>query len=297
MSLSMTEKLKAANAIRERDVLAPIGSDVLLQYPVKEIQEMLIKTREGNTHIYFFTPLKTRFSDSLFINIHGGGFIKGRFEKDELFCRKLVNQVGCAVIDIDYKVAPEYMFPCALHECYDVVKWAVENAKSLGINKDKIAVGGHSAGGTLAAGVTMMAKQSQEFSIVCQILDYPPLDLFSDPSTKRTPPGDIIPYEKARLYNDMYVKPEDRKNPLASPMYASIEQLKGLPPALVITAGLDSLCDEGEKYASMLIEAGVEVTATRFLHSIHGFTITRKQGHKESEDMIFGTLKRHLGIE
>ncbi|MBP2627144.1 MAG: hypothetical protein H6Q68_1855 [Firmicutes bacterium] len=290
MELSMKERLKIAYAIREKDTYNPIAPDVLEQYPVKEIKEIFVKTRVGDAKIYLFTPNDITAPYPLFINMHGGGFIKGRYGRDELFCRKIVNAVGCAVIDIDYKLAPEYMFPYALHECYDVVKWAYLNYEGLGIDKNRIAVGGHSAGGALAAGVVLMANESKEFSVVCQIMDYPPLDLFSDPATKKNIPGSAIPHEKAKIYTDMYIRIEDRTNPLASPVLASQEQLKGQPPALIITADQDSLCDEAEKYAEMLIKAGVEVTAKRFFNNTHSFTINRTGDYEEAEKMIVHAL-------
>jgi acetyl esterase len=291
------ENMNLVKKIRERDVLlVPISKEMMQQYPAQE-QEMFIKTREGETHIYFYKPLNEKPYCPLFINIHGGGFIKGRFNKDNFFSRKAVNHIGCSVIDIDYKVSPESMFPVALNECYDIVKWAYNNSEKLGIDKNKIVVCGHSAGATLTAGLTIMANQSKDFSVVLQVLDYPPMDLFTAPSEKRNPP-DISPalIEKARLFNSMYIAPEESKNPLASPVYASLESLNGLPPALVITAGFDGLCDEGEKYAAMLREAGVEVVATRFINSVHGFTIGLSEGYKEAEDLIFGSSKRYLGL-
>jgi len=258
---------------------------------------MFVRTREGETHIYLYKPLNMEVSCPLIINIHGGGFIKGIFDKDEYFSRKTVNCVGCAVIDIDYKIAPESMFPVALNECYDVVKWAYDNSEELGIDKNRIAVYGHSAGATLTAGLTIMANRSKEFSVAFQVLDYPPMDLFTDAGEKRNPPGiSEALIDKARLFNAMYIAPEESKNPLASPVFASIDQLVGLPPALVITAGFDGLCDEGEKYVGMLREAGVEVVATRFINSIHGFTVGLSEGHKEAEDLIFGSAKRYLGL-
>lgn len=292
------ENMELVQKIREKDVLlVPISEEMLQQYPAEE-EEMFVKTREGETHIYFYKPLSAQSTYPLFINIHGGGFIKGRFAKDAFFARKAANRVGCAVIDIDYKISPESMFPVALYECYDIVKWACDNSEKLGINKNKITICGHSAGATLTAGLTMLAKQSQEFSVAFQVLDYPPMDLFTDPGEKRNPPGvGAALIEKARLFNTMYITPEESKNPLASPFCASIESLKGLPAALVITAGFDGLCDEGEQYASMLKEASVEVVAVRFINSVHGFTVGLMEGYEEAEDLIFGTVKRKLGLE
>lgn len=223
MKMSMEEKLKIVTAIREKDAKKPVDPSIIAQYPVKEIKELFVKTREGEAHIYIHYPLQGEAPYPLYINMHGGGFIKGHFQVDELFCRKISNKVNCVVIDIDYKTAPEVMFPYALYECYDVVKWAHKNSEELGIDKNRIAVGGHSAGGALAAGINLIANESKEFPILCQILDYPPLDLHTDPAEKKTFANPVIPHEKARIYNAMYIKEEDRSNPLASPVFASTD--------------------------------------------------------------------------
>lgn len=292
MKASIEEKLKIVNEIRKRHAKKSVNPDLMAKYPIEETKEMFIKTRKEDAHIYIYYPIETKEIYPLYINIHGGGFIKGHFELDELFCRKIVNKVGCIVIDIDYKVAPEFMFPYALNECYDVVKWAYENNEKLGIDKAKIAVGGHSAGGNLTAGIALMANRLKEFQIACQVLDYPPLEFYSDPATKKTFYNNPIPPEKAKMYTDMYIKEGDRINPLASPVLAQINQLRGLPPTLIITAELDSLCDEGEKYAEMLIKAGVEVTTRKFLGCTHSFTINLKGDYKDAIKTIVAFLSK-----
>jgi acetyl esterase len=251
---------------------------------------MWVKTRGGETHIYVHFPVIGEGPHPLYINIHGGGFVKGHKKRDTLLCRKIAHTLNCAVLDIDYKIAPEERFPYALHECYDIVKWAYNNPKLLNIDSKRIAVGGHSAGGTLTAGLAMMANKTKEFSIILQILDYPPLDLYTDPILKKSS-EQAIPVDRARAYNDLYIDESDRNNPLASPVYASVDMLKGLPPALVLTAELDSLCEEAEKYAAMMIEAGVPVTTRRFLGSEHGFLTMCKAGYAEAEKMIIDALK------
>lgn len=290
MKISMEDKLKIVNQIRVKDRKKTVDPNIMAKYPIKETKEMFVKTRNDDAHIYVHYPLDNEEQYPLYVNIHGGGFIKGHFQVDELFCRKIVNMTHCVVIDIDYKIAPEFMFPYALNQCYDVVKWAYGNYKELGIDKNKIALGGHSAGGNLAAGITLMAAKSKDFPIAYQILDYPPLDLYTDPAAKKAFIDTTISHEKARIYNALYINKEDRNNPLASPVFASTEQLKGLPPTLIITAELDTLCDEAEKYAAMLIKAGVEVTTKRFLGSTHSFTVNLKEGYEDAVKMIVKAL-------
>lgn len=292
MAMSLEEKLKIVNVMRQKEAEKAVDHNIIARYPVKEIKEIFVNTRSGKAHIYINYPLEGEKPYPLYVNMHGGGFVKGHFSQDELFCRKVCNAVNSAVIDIDYKIAPEFMFPYALNECYDVIKWAYENHKELGIDKNKIAVGGHSAGANIAIGITLMANERSEFPIACQVLDYPPTDLYGDPALKELACDTVVPAKKAELYTDMYIKKEDRRNIFASPIFAKSEQLKGLPPALIITAELDSLCSEGEKYASMLVSSGVEVTAKRFLGCKHGFTIACSEGHEAAEKMIFNALTK-----
>ncbi|WP_102347749.1 alpha/beta hydrolase [Bacillus sp. Marseille-P3661] len=288
--LNLDEKLKIANKIRESDTVNRDLSSILEKFPVKESREMYVRTRNGETRVIIHYPLGGSTAYPVYVNIHGGGFIKGHQEQDTLFCRKIAYALDCVVVDIDYKVAPEKMFPYALYECYDIVKWVYDNPELLSIDRNRIVVGGHSAGGTLTAGLMLMAKESKEFDVKLQILDYPPLDLYTDPALKKN--TDItIPVEKARAYNDLYIDPADRKKPLASPVYASVEMLKGLPPTVILSAELDNLCEEAEKFAMQLIEAGVKVTAKRFLGCEHGFTVKNTGDYKEAEEMIISCLQ------
>jgi acetyl esterase len=186
----------------------------------------------------------------------------------------LADELGCLVVSIDYRLAPEYRFPVALEESYDVVKWAWEAAAELGIDRSRIALCGHSAGGNLAAGITLLARERREFSVCYQILDYPPLDLTRDPAEKtRVPRGSkILPPALCRIFDRCYIgSHEDARNPLVSPVWAT--DLKGLPPALVITAEQDSLAEEAERYADMLAAAGVPVVKKMFVGAAHGFTL------------------------
>ncbi|MGB4587813.1 MAG: alpha/beta hydrolase [Clostridiaceae bacterium] len=290
MKLSIEEKIKIITNLRQKDAKKPVDPAIMAKYPIKEIREMFIPTRTEDAHIYVHYPLGGNAPYPVYVNIHGGGFVKGHFQVDELFCRKIANKVGCVVIDIDYKLAPEFMFPYALNECYDVIKWAYDHSEELSIDKNRIALGGHSAGGNLAAGIALMANESNDFKLACQILDYPSLDLLTDPANKNFI-DPVIPLEKARLYNDMYVNEEDKSNPLASPVFASTEMLKDLPPTLILTAELDRLRDEAEKYALLLIQAGVGVSVKRFIGARHGFTIKLMDDYEISTEMIVRTLR------
>lgn len=133
--MTQQERLEIAKRLREADVDTNVAPELLEKYPVKESKELWVKTRVGKTHIFLHSPFSGQKPYPLFVNIHGGGFIKGHKVRDTLFCRKLAHALNCAVIDIDYVTAPEERFPYSLHECYDIVKWACENAEELGIDR------------------------------------------------------------------------------------------------------------------------------------------------------------------
>ena len=257
------------------------------------VSEEFIPTGEGDARVLVY---KNKNRDGqvapLFINLHGGGFVWGIAEMDGAYCRQISAETGCVVANIDYKFAPEHPFPAALNQIYAVAKYYFDNAERLNIDKNHIAMGGHSAGGSLTAAVCLKAKETGEFKLCCQILDYPALDLAREPALKtRYPKGSkIIPPWMARLFNACYVLPEDARNPLVSPIYA--KDLKNLPPALVITAEQDSLAEEGEMYADMLKEAGVPTSFKMFMGVGHGFTHTKSEKADEAWALMIDHLEK-----
>jgi len=236
--------------------------------PVKVFAEYEVPTRAGDTRVLFYSPGGRALP--VFVNIHGGGFVMGSAGDDDVYCRRLANAAGCAVANVDYRLAPEHKFPVALEECYDVVRWVHDGAAALGVDPARIAVGGHSAGGNLAAAICLLARARREFAAVFQVLDYPPLDLTIDPYGQDS--RDELLSPKARVFfNDCYFNtPEDARNPLVSPLLAG--DLAGLPPALVIAAEYDPLRNDGERYARRLAAAGVDATYRLFAGCSHAFT-------------------------
>lgn len=235
------------------------------------VQERAVVTSAGKTGILLYWPKQKRREDiPVFVNIHGGGFIQGSAGDDAKWCCKIAEAVGCAVVNIDYHLAPEFPFPVALEECYDVLKWIQSESTMLGLDPRRMAVGGHSAGGNLTAALCLLARERQEFSILYQVLNYPPLDFTVDPFSK--PSGDTLLTARAQeFFTSCYIfDPEQRRNPLASPLLA--ESLAGLPDALVISAEYDPLCAENALYARRLSAAGVNVTYKVFARCMHAFT-------------------------
>ncbi|MDR2752667.1 MAG: alpha/beta hydrolase [Clostridiales bacterium] len=226
-------------------------------------------------------------------DLHGGGFILGDAEFDEPMNTQFYKEAGVKIVSIRYPKAPEYPFPIPLKAVYEVITTYVKNAASEGIDPKHIGIMGHSAGAALSTSICMMAKGKSDFKLNFQILDYPPLDLFTDPAAKPQPKGALSP-GMSRLFNMCYVKPEEAKDPLASPVFASRDDLVGLPPALVILAGGDSLHDEGAKYIEMLKDANVPVESKDYPNVAHGFTLKPGPETTDACALMSGYIKKHI---
>ncbi|RRJ62730.1 alpha/beta hydrolase [Paenibacillus oralis] len=295
-----------------------VSEELMNKYKVGKTEEMMVPTRDGETHIYVYYPDSDQKGPyPLFVNIHGGGFITGYREQDIVFSKNISSRANYVVIDIDYTPAPEKKYPYALHQSYDVIKWASKNSELLNIDPEKIVLCGHSAGGNLAAAVTLLNNVRHDFKIALQILDYPSLNLYTPQPLKRNAYKDPVnvPLSIASLYNsafvdeekdldptayarlsqlyyDAYIDEDYRLDPTASPIFAPDEMLIGLPEALIITCWDDYRGEDAEKYAYRLLQAGVPVTARRMTDSSHGFVVSRDDQFEEAEKMIFDALDR-----
>ena len=208
---------------------------------------------------------------NLLIYFHGGGWVLGNLDLVDLPCRLLANRTGRVVVSADYRLAPEYKFPAAAEDCYAATKWVAENAEQFSGKDKAIAVCGDSAGGNLAAVVSLMARDRGVPTIRDQILIYPVTDLL-DANYKSFPdehsPG--LTRNDMQWFIDHYItKPDDAKNTYASPTVAS--DLSKLPPALVITAEYDILLKQCDSYSERLRKAGVLTTSRNYEGAIHGF--------------------------
>jgi len=205
------------------------------------------------------------------IYFHGGGWVIGDLESHDQACRALANATSCIVVAVDYRLAPEHKFPAAAEDAMAATKWIAVNAERLGIDGARLAVGGDSAGGNLAAVVALDARDRATPRIVFQLLIYPSADMSMDwPSVERH--AQQLPLTRAAMHWFIahYLRgAADKADWRASPLRAA--SLKGLPPALVVTAGFDPLCDEGQAYAQALRAAGVPVVHELFARQIHGF--------------------------
>ncbi len=207
---------------------------------------------------------------------HGGGWVIGDLDTHDTLCRELANLSGCAVVSVDYRMAPEHRFPAAVDDSLAAAYWVRRNAASLGVDPGRIAVGGDSAGGNLAAVVSLAARDAGDLPIRFQLLIYPVTDMHrSADSYRRNGEGYLLTRETMGYFCDHYITDRAHYDDWrASPLRR--DDLAGLPPALVITAGFDPLRDEALHYAQRLTEAGNRATHVSFERQIHGFVTMGK---------------------
>lgn len=239
--------------------------------PMAEVRDFTLPAPAGRLPVRLYKPEDSGAAAPLVVFFHGGGWVIGSIESHDATCRALASASGCAVASVEYRLAPESAFPAAPEDCYAATSWLVENAADLGVDGERVAVAGDSAGGNLAAVVSLMARDRGGPKISYQLLIYPAVDFVGDyASRKENGEGYFLTAAAMEWFIEHYVRDEsDAKDSLASPLLAGDHS--GLPPALVVTAGFDPLRDEGEAYAAKLREAGVEVKVSRYDGMIHGF--------------------------
>jgi acetyl esterase len=238
--------------------------------PVAEVLELDIPGPGGDIRIRIYRP-NHEGPLPVLVYFFGGGWTLGTIDTSDAICRALTNAAGCVTVSVGYRLAPEHTFPAAVDDCYAATSWIAEHAEEIGIDAGRLAVGGDSAGGNLAASVTLLAKDNGGPAIAHQLLVYPNTDYHADTESLRdnTDPVLFNRTSVAWYWRNYLASPEDGANPLASPLRAT--DLRGLPPATVLTAEYDPLRDEGEQYAKRLADAGVPVALTRYEGMVHGF--------------------------
>jgi acetyl esterase/lipase len=207
--------------------------------------------------------------------IHGAGWVFGNAHTHDRLVRELAVGAQAAVVFPEYDLSPEARYPVAIEQNFAVAKWVVEQGASKGLDGSRLAVAGDSVGGNMTAALTLMAKERGGIPLVQQVLFYPVTDAnFDTPSYHQFATGYFLRRDGMQWFWDQYTTDEgERAQITASPLRATTEQLRDLPPALVITGEADVLRDEGEAYANKLREAGVPVTAVRFQGIIHDFVM------------------------
>ncbi|MEU1623741.1 alpha/beta hydrolase [Streptomyces sp. NPDC005722] len=217
------------------------------------------------------------------VYIHGGGWVLGNFKTHERLVREIANGAQAAVVFVDYTPSPEARFPVAIEQAYAVAKWVAGNGGQIGVDPSRLAVAGDSVGGDMTAAVTMMAKQRGGPDFRHQVMMYPVTDAnFDTDSYNRFAENCWLAKPAMEWFWDSYApQSKDRQNPLAAPLRATLDEVRGLPPALVITDS-DVLYDEGTAYAEKLREAGVSVRLTHYPEITHDFMMLNALRDTES---------------
>ena len=202
---------------------------------------------------------------------HGGGWVIGDLDTHDVQCRQLTAEAGITVVAVDYRLAPEHKFPAAVDDAWAATRWVAAHGSELGVDAQRLAVAGDSAGGNLAAVVALLAREAGAPAIALQVLVYPVTDVSAESLSYRDfAEGYLLTRESMRWFTNHYLKSQGEvQDWRASPLRAT--SLAGLPPALVVTAGFDPLRDEGAAYAARLTDAGVRVDYVCYGGMIHGF--------------------------
>ncbi|MBB6628464.1 alpha/beta hydrolase [Nocardioides sp. KIGAM211] len=234
--------------------------------PIGSVRDLTVADLPARLYV----PTGAPATGPLLVFFHGGGFMHGDLESHDAACRFLAERSGVRIVAVDYRLAPEAQFPAAYDDACAAYRWVVANAASLGGDPARLAVGGDSAGGTLSAGVALVAAR-EGLPLAFQLLVYPASDgVRRTSSAELFSEGFYLTRAYMELANDSYMPAGgDFTDPRYSPLYADIPA--GVAPAFVATAGFDPLRDEGEAYARKLAEAGVRVELKRYPGLIHGF--------------------------
>jgi acetyl esterase len=252
------------------------NSRKVLQPPAQDVAEMRDLTAPGpagDIPLRAYRGLCTDPAEKLpaLVYFHGGGWLLGDLDSHDGVCRRFANAARCRVVSVDYRMAPEHKFPASVEDSAAATRWVMTNAASLGIDASRVAVGGDSAGGNLAAVMALMARDGGLPSVVFQLLIYPATDMrMVTASSQSVSEGVPLTSATMRWFIDHYMSSaQDENDWRASPLRAA--DLSGTAQALVLTCAYDPLCDEGIAYAQRLAREGVRVTQMHFSDQPHGF--------------------------
>jgi len=264
------EQMTPADA---RAVLVGAQAGVKLTLPKADVSQKTIQVDGQPLNLTIVRPAGVKGELPVFMFFHGGGWVLGDFPTHERLVRDLVAGSGAAAVFVNYTPSPEAHYPVAINQAYAATKWVAEHGKEINVDGKRLALAGNSVGGNMAAVVALMAKDKGTPAIRFQVLLWPVTDAnFETASYNQYAEGHFLTRNMMKWFWDNYTTdPKQRNEIYASPLRATPAQLKGLPPALVQTAGADVLRDEGEAYARKLDEAGVAVTSVRYNGMIHDY--------------------------
>lgn len=238
---------------------------------VARVEDRTFAGPGGDVPVRIYRPTDEAGPQPVLVWFHGGGWVLGSIAGSDLTCRELAVRAGVVVVSVGYRLAPEHPYPSGVDDCFAALVWVAAAAGELGVDPARVAVGGDSAGGNLAAVVALAARDAGGPSVRFQLLVYPVTDaLMSYPSMRDNGQGYMLTDDSMKWFVELYLGDNgDPKDPRVSPIYA--DDLSGLPPALVITAEFDPLRDEGEAYGARLKQGRVAAEVSRYDGMIHGF--------------------------
>jgi len=283
-----------------RAVLTGAQASVKVDLSGVEVSDKALKVDGQTINLKVVRPAKVTGELPVFMFFHGGGWVLGDYPTHQRLIRDLVVGSGAVAVYVDYTPSPEAQYPTAINQAYAATKWVAEHGKDIGVDGQRLAVAGNSVGGNMAAVVALMAKEQKAPALRFQLLMWPVTNAqFDDGSYQQFAEGHFLTKGMMQWFWDNYTtNPAERAQIHASPLNASIEQLKGLPAALVQTAEFDVLRDEGEGYARHLDAAGVAVTSVRYNGMIHDFGLLNPLSQipevKAAVRQAAAELKTHL---
>lgn len=283
-----------------RAVLTGAQASVKVDLSGIEVSQRTIKADGQDIKLQIVRPAKVKGDLPVFMFFHGGGWVLGDFPTHQRLIRDLVVGSGAVAVYVDYTPSPEAQYPTAINQAYAATRWVAENGKQIGVDGKRLAVAGNSVGGNMAAVVALMAKEQKTPALRFQLLLWPVTDAtFDDASYGQFAEGHFLTRNMMKWFWDNYTtNPAERAQVHASPLQATPEQLRGLPPALVQTAEFDVLRDEGEAYARKLDAAGVPVTSVRYNGMIHDYGLLNPLSHvpqvRSAMRQAAEELKTHL---
>jgi acetyl esterase len=285
---------------KPQQILTGLQNQTFVDVSGVTVSQQTISQDGRKIKLYIMKPEHVSPNPGVLLFIHGGVWIVGNFENHQRLLRDLVVGSGQIGVFVEYTPLPEAKFPTQLEECYAALKWVAEHAHEFGADGSRIAVAGNSVGGNMTAALSLMSKDRNGPKIGYQVLLIPATDASVDTESYREyGTGRFLARAFMKYGWDLYAPDaKTRANPYVSPLRASIDELKGLPPALVITAENDPLRDEGEAYAQKLKEAGVAVDAIRYNGTIHDFVLLNALRHVPSTEaaieQVNDGVRQHL---
>jgi acetyl esterase len=275
----------------EARALGPMLAELAGPAPeMGRVDEHTVKTSDGTVPVRVLVPKQP--TRGVLVYYHGGGWVIGSIDESDTMARKLAERTSCAVVLVGYRLAPEHRYPVAVDDSYAALEWASAHVREIAGKDVPLFVAGDSAGGNLAAVMALRARDRKGPEIALQILIYPVTDAdFDRPSYKAPENQTLLTKEAMIWFWDHYLPDAARRTePDASPLHAS--DLSGLPPAVVITAEHDVLCDEGEAYAERLKEAGVTVDHQRYAGQMHAFfTLLMLPGSEQGFQQVVKAIR------